>query len=295
MDAPSHILAGVLPVEQLLFASDLVCAGLFRCQTDDPAFAGGQPSTSHCIVFPRTAVWIQHEGGRRFVADPSIVALYNRNYPYRRWKISQEGDRSDWLAFPADVILDAVTTAAPGEAGRFRADLPFRHWSLPVDARLYAAQRRLFGRLEHGGARDALPVEELALRLLDAVVRRGYGSTPGRRSGWRASRDATEHVRQLLARNPGSSSSLRRLAAAVGWSPCHLCREFRRNCGMTLTAYRNQIRLRTSLDRVGAGEDLAAVAFDLGFSSHSHFTLAFRKLFGSTPSKFRTSMNGDVT
>jgi AraC-like DNA-binding protein len=295
MDAPGHILGGLLPVERLLFASDIVCAGLFRCRPDDPVFEGGLPSTSHCIVFPRTAVWIQHEGGSRFVADPSIVTLYNRNYSYRRWRISDEGDRSDWLAFPAEVILDAVTTAAPAEAARFRAEVPFRRWSLPADAKLYAAQRRLFERLGRGAPSDALPVEEDALFLLDAVVRRGYRQSRSCRKGSRQSREATEYVRQLLARDPGSSASLKVLGAAVGWSPCYLCREFRQNCGMTLTAYRNQLRLRSSLDRVGAGEDLATIALDLGFSSHSHFTYAFRRLFGSAPSKFRKTLSQDLT
>jgi AraC-like DNA-binding protein len=36
--------------------------------------------------------------------------------------------------------------------------------------------------------------------------------------------------------------------------------------------------------------DLTALAFDLGFSSHSHFSAAFRRAFGCTPSAFRESM-----
>jgi AraC-like DNA-binding protein len=35
----------------------------------------------------------------------------------------------------------------------------------------------------------------------------------------------------------------------------------------------------------GAG-DLTRIALDLGFSSHSHFTAAFRRHFGLTPSAF---------
>ena len=47
------------------------------------------------------------------------------------------------------------------------------------------------------------------------------------------------------------------------------------------------VRLRASLDRVAAGEDLSALAFDLGFSSHSHFSASFRRAFGVTPSRVR--------
>jgi AraC family transcriptional regulator len=292
MDAPGgRILAGLLPVERLLFASDLVCAGFFRCEPTDAVFPGGQPSTAHCIVFPRTAVWIQHEGGRRFVADPSVVTLYNRGQTYWRWRISPIGDRSDWLAFPPDVIGDAIAGVAPADAEN-GTGRPFRFASSRMDARFYALQRRLFSRLEIGGGPDRLQTEEYALALLAEVVRRGYQSAndlrPASRRG--PSRDAIEHVREILAGDPASAASLRALAGRVGWSAFHLCREFKRATGMTITAYRSELRLRTSLDRIAAGEDLMTIALDLGYSSHSHFTYAFRRLFGDVPSQVRVAL-----
>ncbi len=53
--------------------------------------------------------------------------------------------------------------------------------------------------------------------------------------------------------------------------------------------YRYQLRLRLAraLDLLRDYEDLAALGMDLGFSSHSHFTAAFQKMYGRTPSEFR--------
>ena len=34
-------------------------------------------------------------------------------------------------------------------------------------------------------------------------------------------------------------------------------------------------------------DDLAALGVELGFSSHSHFSAAFQKMYGRTPSEFR--------
>jgi AraC-like DNA-binding protein len=49
-----------------------------------------------------------------------------------------------------------------------------------------------------------------------------------------------------------------------------------------------RLRLRASLERLAAGAvDLTALALELGFSSHSHFTDSFRKEFGCTPSAIR--------
>jgi AraC family transcriptional regulator len=78
------------------------------------------------------------------------------------------------------------------------------------------------------------------------------------------------------------------VARRAGSSVFHLCRTFRRHTGSTLHGYRNQMRLRTALEQVAApASDLTDLALDLGYSSHSHFTSAFRKAFGMAPSTFR--------
>ena len=49
---------------------------------------------------------------------------------------------------------------------------------------------------------------------------------------------------------------------------------------MTITRYRHALRLRIALDRLPDCDDLTDLALDLGYSSHSHFTRAFRDHFG---------------
>jgi AraC family transcriptional regulator len=44
--------------------------------------------------------------------------------------------------------------------------------------------------------------------------------------------------------------------------------------------------LRVALERLSEGDcDLTELALNLGFSSHSHFTDAFKREFGRTPSE----------
>ena len=82
--------------------------------------------------------------------------------------------------------------------------------------------------------------------------------------------------------------TLARIAAALDCSVFHLCRSFRRATGLTLHDYRNQVRLRLALERLEQGErDLTRLGLDLGYSSHSHFTAAFRRSFGTPPSDAR--------
>ena len=280
------ILSHVLPVERIVADTPVVCAGLFRCGPDHPLFPGGQPCSSFCIVFPRGSAWIQHEGGRRFVADPSVTTFYNQGQVYYRWNIGGRADRCDWLAFPAAVVRDAVRTYNPADAEH--PSTPLRFASVPLNARVYAVQRQLFESLIHTGRVDAASVEERALALLDQVVRSAYGagSTRGTRTSKRTV-EGVEAARHLIARRPRDRASLADLAEAVGLSPFHLCREFRALTGRTIGAFRTELRLRASLEHVAAGEDLTTVALAFGFVSHSHFTQAFRRLFGTTPSAMR--------
>jgi AraC-like DNA-binding protein len=97
-----------------------------------------------------------------------------------------------------------------------------------------------------------------------------------------------EKVKELVAADPGARHTLDSIALHVGCSPYHLSRVFRRASGRTLHAYLTHLRLREWLPRaLEPGSDLAAVAFESGFSSHSHFTATFRQTFGLTPSGLR--------
>jgi len=63
---------------------------------------------------------------------------------------------------------------------------------------------------------------------------------------------------------------------------------FRQRTGVSIHRYLTRLRLRASLERLADGaSDLTTLALDLGFSSHSHFSGAFRAEFGQTPSEVR--------
>jgi AraC-like DNA-binding protein len=52
------------------------------------------------------------------------------------------------------------------------------------------------------------------------------------------------------------------------------------------------LRLRASLEAIAERSlDLTSVALDHGFSSHSHFTAAFRREWGMTPSDWRARLH----
>jgi AraC-like DNA-binding protein len=59
---------------------------------------------------------------------------------------------------------------------------------------------------------------------------------------------------------------------------------------LSLRAYSGRLRTALAAERLLAGApDLTALALDLGYADHSHFTNAFRQEWGLPPSRFRDS------
>jgi len=279
-----RILSRLLPTERLLVAGESTCLGTFSCRPDHPLFHAESPSTAHCLVFSRTPVWIRHEHGRRYVADPTVATFHNRGRLYRRWQIVDRGDRCDWIAYADEVVADAVSRVDRRESGRDPLWFPTEF--APVSSQLYARQRRLFDQAS-AGCCDREEIDEAALLLLGDVLAT-LRPDPNWPSARRRTLDAVQHVRAIIASAPATLPSLRALGREVEMSPFQLCRTFSRVCGETMTSYRLRLRLLASLERLRAGERLVDVALAHGFSSHSHFGAAFRAAFGTTPTSWRS-------
>ena len=56
---------------------------------------------------------------------------------------------------------------------------------------------------------------------------------------------------------------------------------------MPLYRYQLRLRLARALDLLGDDVDLSALSLSLGFTSHSHFSAAFRQAYGRSPTEFR--------
>ena len=100
--------------------------------------------------------------------------------------------------------------------------------------------------------------------------------------------------KEFLEANASASVRLRDVARSVGASPAYLTDVFRRVEGVPVHRYVMQLRLSRALVELPHANDLTTLAFDLGFSSHSHFTVSFRRAFGCTPSQFREKYTGNT-
>jgi AraC family transcriptional regulator len=270
--------------DRIIFDSGIVSAGEFRCPVGHPRFEDTGPTRQYCFVFPRNACWIEQEGSAPFVADSTVVPLYNQGHPYRRGPISADGDRTDWFGVAPAVLRDVAAAFAPGPVGRTASIFPTP--CVPASAEMFLAQRFVFHHLRSGAPADRLYVEETILGVLGDVLERAFGTVAAHPLS-PAQRGVVQRAREHLNRTCRRREGIAEVADAVGASVFHLCRLFRRGTGVSLHAYRTELRLRRSLEWLQDGGDILTVALDAGFSHHSHFTAAFRRAFGVVPSGFR--------
>lgn len=266
-------------VTVLATASSLsLLVGRFRCAPGDPAWdqVNRIGDTAH-VVFPRTAVAITPTGSTPITTDANRIVLYDAEQEYRRTRVDPRGDDCVFLALGEELLEVIARDSAVVDPDR--RGFVVRERNCPPST--YAALNVLRAVGGDMGA-DPLATDEL---LLDLTTKALGGDGPEGTGGPEA---LVEDTRLLLARHYHERFTLVDVAARVGASPFHLHRRFRSVTGWTIHGYRDNLRLREGLTRILDGaDDLAAVAHDLGYSSHSHFTARFRQVFGVTPSTVR--------
>jgi AraC family transcriptional regulator len=259
-----------------------------RCRPYCREFGGEEYAEAHQIVFVRKGVFVKRRGRQEFVADPNHVLFFNRCEAYRVSHPVGSGDDCTVFTFPPQLLREATETFSHRNSGQ----QPFEFTLTLCNQRNFLLYHRLRQFLL-AGTRDELAVEEAALHLLAGVVGDAYQARGARPQRCRvataeAHRKHADMTRLLLAMRFTEDLALCNIAKAVHCSPFHLARVFRREVGLSIHQYRNRLRLRSALESIDAGAtDFTALALDLGFSSHSHFTDVFHRAFGLPPSACR--------
>lgn len=268
--------------DTLVFESSLVCIGAFRCDRDYRGFQDTGPANHDCFVFPRTAVGIEHEHEPPFAANPNVITFYNQGQRYLRHAVSERGDRCDWFGIERQVVRDAVNAFHPGDR-----ENPFPWTKANSDPKTYLQQRRIF-EAARTASLPVLAIEEQVIRLLEDAIPKDRVQAFAQFS--RRSRELVYEVESLLGARLDQSLRLAEIAAHTGASVFHLCRTFRALTGRPIHAYLTQLRVREGLERVCGRDSISAVAMDLGFTHHSHFTSSFHREFSATPSMIRSQL-----
>lgn len=166
------------------------------------------------------------------------------------------------------------------DGGGASAELPFFDDAI-ADRRLVAWFLRIFR-----AAADPLELECRLVGFAGRLRTMARGARPALAPDPGA---PVQRVREMLHDDPFADTSLDKLARAAGLSPWHLLRAFEDRFGLPPHRYRRMLRIEAARERMAAGEPLARVALRAGFYDQSHFGRHFRRIIGTTPSRYRIS------
>lgn len=94
---------------------------------------------------------------------------------------------------------------------------------------------------------------------------------------------------RLLFDAPSITIGLDTMAADVGMSRRTFTRLFRAQTGVSFAEWRQQVCLLAAIERLSRGQAVTRIALDLGYTSPSAFSSAFRRVLGEAPSRYLES------
>jgi AraC family transcriptional regulator len=257
---------------------DTYCPGTCRQQSREESTATTQ------LVFPYRGAYVRHVGQDQAVAEANQVLFFNAGEGYRVSHPVRGGDASLTLVIKEELLREL----APPKLLRDGPTVAFRPQRLRIDGRTQALVALVRHSLRERIA-ESLEAETLALTLaqrsLGPRTARAAGATYGRQR-------LVDRIKLVLASDLARRWTLTEIAREVRGSPVYLTQVFQQVEGLPLCRYHLRLRLARALDLLGEYQDLTTLALALGFSSHSHFTAAFRQLYGRTPSDFKKSALG---
>ncbi|GIF66792.1 AraC family transcriptional regulator [Asanoa ishikariensis] len=247
--------------------------GVVTCTDDHAGWSPVESTRAHAVVLPRRGLFRRMVDGVGVDLDPTVGYL-SVPAAEERFAHPHGGDVCTALSVSA-----ALWRSVAGDR-RSRS-------AIYVDGRLDLAHRRLL-RAASGFDRDYRLVESLVALLGLVASRSSAAPVPAAGLGSAADRLLVARARAAIAADDPAARGLLPLAGFLSASPYRLSRVFSREMGVSLTHYRNRVRVGRALDRLSGGDtDGARLASDLGFADQAHLCRTIRTHVGHTPTEVR--------
>ncbi|MCQ4166368.1 helix-turn-helix domain-containing protein [Tahibacter harae] len=264
-----------------LAAADWSCDG----RLTSPGY--GEETPAHLELNLQCQGWHVRSVRRRdYFVDPLHHCVWPRGEGYRL-------NRNVGHAQAATLLFltrEGLETIAADAAGATRAASILLH--RPV---LFRSDRVTFAHaaLRAAPGEDTLALQDCVLALARAVIADACGTPAAARAASPHEIAVVHRGMEYIGAQFRQALSVEDIARAAGVSASRYSTLFPKVVGLAVWRYVLQLRLRAALDAMAEpGASLSAVALELGFSSHSHFTQAFRRHFGRSPSAWLGGCGG---
>ena len=283
-DGPSGLVPGISI--RWLFGSPTVRIQRWACEVSTRHVTSDRSQPWHVVGFVHSGAYEMRDRRGTSLHDPTRVSFFNAGATYQTSHPAGLGDRGSSLLIEPQALREMIALYDPSVEEH--PEVPFHFAQAPISGAALLRYRILLRESESPARVDPMELEEESLALTHTIIRQVYGAGRAADSPLclvAIRRRVVEAARAFLIAGFSRVCRLTDVARAAGVSSFHLCRIFKSEVGCTVHAYLNSLRLRAALDQLPDRKgDLSALASDVGYSSHSHFTRAFRREFGVSPS-----------
>ena len=149
---------------------------------------------------------------------------------------------------------------------------------------------KLFSRLcseNERGDEMFITISEI-LKLLNIAAQNGTGYDEIKKKTFS---EKTNSVIDFIKNNFSAITKLDEIADACYINKSYMCRLFKREVGMTVFEYLNNVKIQNACELMRhTDRTLTDIAISCGFSGVSYFSASFKSLMKCTPSQFRKKM-----
>jgi AraC-like DNA-binding protein/ligand-binding sensor protein len=98
-------------------------------------------------------------------------------------------------------------------------------------------------------------------------------------------------AREYIEQHKTEPLPLAAVAQASGASVFHFCKVFKKSTGLKFTDFVTRVRLEgAKAELLNPNRRISEVAYDVGFQSLTQFNRMFKRIFGQSPTQFRTNL-----
>ncbi len=157
-------------------------------------------------------------------------------------------------------------------------------WTLFRDMHdLNAPMRSIHDEIVYPRAANAVIVYAQTMEILARIVRRMTREES-------PDNDPIRRIEHYLTAHYLETPALGKLAAVSGLNQSYLCRIFKWRFGVSPIAYANRLRLRHGMSLLSSGMSVTEAARLCGYGNALHFSAAFKKKTGSSPSLYKKNI-----
>lgn len=247
------------------------------------------------LLLPVSGLFAKHDTPKEhYIANSNHALFFRTGQPYRISFPGDIGDESLLLEFARPALATLLNDVAGVQDWCSSSLHP--HCLLAPGSMLN--REALWLRLQSHAS--ALEIEERSVALLAAALGAAHKDNHQQRRARHTvtmarRRRQVETVKELLTLDPAQEWTLESLASHAHTTPYHLTRIFTEEVGIPVHRYLIRTRLGKAIEAMRDGAaSLTEIAYQSGFSSHSHFTSSFSTAFGMTPSASRLGWRAGV-